>query len=113
MGENRIDPDDAENAGTHNDDHRGRNALPKPSGGGNGAVHKSTDRIAHAHNTDPLHPGVDDGTLACKDGKELPAKAQKQRSHNGGGDKGVGKADEILLRFPAPRFRLTKLAQAV
>ena len=59
VGEDGIDPDHTEDAGSHDDDKGGNNRLAKSTGGGDGTIHKSRERIGYAHNFKAVHAKLD------------------------------------------------------
>ena len=59
VGEDGINPDHTEDAGTHNYDKGGNNGFAKSTGGGDGTIHKGRERIGYAHNFEAVHAKFD------------------------------------------------------
>ena len=59
VSENGINPDHTEDAGAHNYDKGRNNGLAKSTGGSNGTIHKSRERIGYAHNFKAVHAKFD------------------------------------------------------
>ena len=85
VGKDGVHPDDAEDAGTQDDDDGGHDGLAQAAGGGDGAVHKGRDAVGQTHDAHTLHASVDDGRLGGEEGQELAAEheqaAAQQQAH--------------------------------
>ena len=93
IGEDGVDPDDAEHAGAHDDDDGGGDALADTAGGGDAGVHQRGYAVGKAHDPQTIHARVDDRRLVGEQTQELTAEQQHSAAEQRTGEEGVEHTD--------------------
>ena len=105
VGEHGVDPDHAENAGTHDDDEGGPQALANAAGSGDGGIHKGGYAVGKTHDGKTEKSRLDHGVVGGKQGQEGPAEYHEKSPQDGACRKGIGEADEIAFQDALPLTR--------
>lgn len=97
VGEDRVDPDDSENAGTENHDDCRHKGFSKSARSGDGIVHEGGNAIGKRHNGKPVCSGGNDICIARENGKEWRSEDVERDAEDKAGDEGIQKTDEEAL----------------
>ena len=97
MGENRVDPENTEDTGAHDDDDCRNDALSKTSGCSDRAVHKGGYGVGQRHDRQTLDSGVHDRCIARKQRQEGIAQQIQSDAQHKPYNEGIQQADQIAL----------------
>ena len=97
-GKDRVDPYDTEDAGAHDDNDRRDDGLSDPTGCGDRTVHKRGHTVRKRHDLDPLHAGIDNGSIRGKQRQELMTKEKEEQSKDQSYTEGIKQADKVTLQ---------------
>ena len=97
VGEDCIHPDDTENAGAEDHEDGRHDGLTEAAAGGDGTVHEGGDAVREAHDTDPVHTGIDDRRFRREQCEKLASEQQQAATEQESDGEGIGHADEEAL----------------
>ena len=92
-----VHPNDPENAGTQDDDHRGGQAAAQTAGSGDGAVHQRGEGVGAAHDLQARQARFHHLRLFGKQPQEFSAEDDQKGAHHRGDAEGQPQAQHVAL----------------